>query len=160
MNTIKILTKSPQETIGLGKELCMLFRPGDIVGLYGDLGSGKTTFVKGLAAGLGIDKNSLHSPTFVLLNIYEGRLNLYHFDLYRIDNAKEIALIGYEEFFYGQGISVIEWAGNLGPLLPKAFLKIQISIIAEDKRLFSLSAKGSRYNELLEEFSTHSKRVK
>lgn len=146
---------SPVTTMSLGKTLARYARPGDIVCLYGDLGSGKTTLVKGLADGLGIDPVKVNSPTFVLMNAYSGRIPIYHFDFYRLERAEEIAAIGYEEFLYGNGVSVIEWAERFGNLVPKENLSLRFVHQGEDKRLIQFSAQGQRYQELLQKMRAH-----
>ena len=128
----------------LGKKLAVLLSKGDIVCLFGDLGSGKTVFTKGIAGGLSIRKDAVNSPTFVLMNEYKGKLPLYHFDLYRLDNPQEIAGIGYEDFLYGEGVAVIEWAEKLQTLLPKEFLRVQFFTVNENERRIELSAVGKR----------------
>lgn len=148
MNTFKVHTDSPQQTIRQGKHLAHFLRPGDIVCLFGDLGSGKTTFVKGLAEGLRIKKARVVSPTFVLMNIYEGKLPLYHFDFYRLNEVSEIALLGYEEFLYGQGISVIEWAERFKDLMPRENVSIYFVHKGAHERELRFNAKGYRYKNI------------
>ncbi|MBF0484486.1 MAG: tRNA (adenosine(37)-N6)-threonylcarbamoyltransferase complex ATPase subunit type 1 TsaE [Candidatus Omnitrophica bacterium] len=122
--------------MALGADLAKKIKPGTIICLYGDLGAGKTTLVRGLAKGLRLKIDEVHSPTFTLLNIYEskGRRSLYHFDLYRLAKPEEIELLGYEEFLYGNAITVIEWPDRLGELLPKKYLKIELLHSAETER--------------------------
>ena len=133
----------------LARDLAKYLKAKDILCLFGDLGSGKTTFTKGLAQGLGIKAKEVNSPTFVLLNIYEGRCPLYHFDLYRMDNVQEILNIGYEEFLYDEGIAVIEWADKLKELIPEEYLKIEFRYLDEKKRSIKISSYGKRYKKLL-----------
>ncbi|MCE9610377.1 MAG: tRNA (adenosine(37)-N6)-threonylcarbamoyltransferase complex ATPase subunit type 1 TsaE [Chthoniobacter sp.] len=112
------ISASPAETIAHGQALAATLRRGDVLALSGDLGAGKTHFVKGLAAGLGTAA-SVTSPTFTLLHEYPGgRLPLYHFDLYRLDDADEALRIGLDEYLYGDGVCVIEWAEKFPALLP------------------------------------------
>ena len=109
---------SPEDTFRVGEQLAKDARPGDIYTLDGDLGVGKTIFTKGMAKGLGIEE-PVTSPTFTILQEYEsGRLPLYHFDVYRIGDPEEMDEIGYEDYFYGQGICLIEWAGLIEELIP------------------------------------------
>lgn len=105
--TVKVSRE--QETIALGEALGKTLSPGTIVALHGDLGAGKTVFTKGIAKGLETDEEPV-SPTFVIMNEYSGRLPLYHFDLYRVGGVDELEGIGFEEYFYGDGVSVVEWA--------------------------------------------------
>jgi len=141
-----IITQDAEETRAFGKQLALKFKPGDIVCFFGDLGAGKTTMIKGIAEGLAITSDYVHSPTFTLLNLYEhGRLPLYHFDLYRIEDPEELFDIGYDEFLYGSGISVIEWSERFGHLLPKERLEIHLRHKGEDRREIRVKAAGNRY---------------
>lgn len=148
MGNFSLISGSAQETIKFARNLAKQLRPGDILCLFGDLGTGKTTFVKGIALGLKVKSSEVNSPTFVLMNIYEGRLPLYHFDLYRLDNIREISRLGYEEFFYNEGISVVEWAEKLGRLLPQEYLAIELTHQGENKRLITLKPHGKRYENI------------
>ena len=117
---------SPEDTFRVGEQLAKDARPGDIYTLDGDLGVGKTIFTKGMAKGLGIEE-PVTSPTFTILQEYEsGRLPLYHVDVYRIGDPEEMDEIGYEDYFYGQGICLIEWAGLIEELIPKEAVRICI----------------------------------
>lgn len=112
-------SNSAKDTFAFGQKLGREAVPGEIICLYGDLGVGKTVFTQGFAAGLGID-DYVNSPTFNIVKEYEGgRLPLYHFDVYRIGDPSEMEEIGYEDYFYGQGVSIIEWPGQIEELLPK-----------------------------------------
>lgn len=111
-------TNSPEETFEAGRKLGLSAKAGEVYTLDGDLGSGKTVFAQGVAAGLGI-KCHVNSPTFTIMQIYDdGRLPLYHFDVYRIGDIEEMYEIGYEDYFYGDGVCVIEWAGLISELVP------------------------------------------
>jgi tRNA threonylcarbamoyladenosine biosynthesis protein TsaE len=122
--------------------------------LSGQLGAGKTVLTKGIAAGLGIAKNKLISPTFVLIREYpHARLPLYHFDLYRLNTPSDILVLGYEEYFYDDGLTVVEWAERLKYLLPAEYLKIELRIRKDKKRLLVFEAAGSRYRRLLKEIN-------
>lgn len=117
---------TPEDTFTIGKKLAETVRPGEIYTLNGDLGVGKTVFTKGLAAGLGI-KEPVTSPTFTILQEYEsGRLQLYHFDVYRIGDPEEMDEIGYEDYFYGHGICLIEWAELIEELIPEEAIAVYI----------------------------------
>lgn len=117
---------SPEDTFGVGERLAKEARPGDIYTLEGDLGVGKTIFTKGVARGLGIDE-PVTSPTFTILQEYDsGRLPLYHFDVYRIGDPEEMEEIGYEDYFYGQGICLIEWASRIEELIPAEAIRVCI----------------------------------
>ena len=148
---MEIISDSAEKTLDIGKRLAGNLRKGDIVCLFGDLGSGKTVLTKGISSGLGVDKDKVVSPTFVILRQYQGKVMIYHFDLYRLNRPEDILDLGYEEYFFDEGISVIEWADKLGRLLPREFLKIQLSVAGKDKRKLKISAEGLRYKKLLED---------
>ena len=115
--TGRFKTSSELETIELGKKFAGVLKPGDVVALYGELGVGKTQFVKGICAGLGVDE-PVTSPSFIILNQYNGRLTVYHFDFYRVNELDEILDTGFEEFIYDDGVSLIEWANYVVDILP------------------------------------------
>ena len=123
---MKIETKSAQETFALGEKIGRQARPGQIYTLTGDLGVGKTVFTQGVARGLGITE-PISSPTFTIVQIYdEGRLPFYHFDVYRIGDVEEMDEIGYEDYIYGEGVSLIEWANLIEEILPEHYTEIKI----------------------------------
>ena len=118
---------SAQDTFALGQQIGEAAVPGEVYTLTGDLGVGKTVFTQGVAKGLGI-KEAVNSPTFTILQVYEeGRLPFYHFDVYRIGCVEEMDEIGYEDYFYGDGVCFIEWANLIEEILPKNCRKITIS---------------------------------
>lgn len=120
-----------QDTYDFGKKLGESCKPGDIILLNGDLGVGKTVFTKGFGKGLGIEE-PISSPTFTIMQIYEqGRLPLYHFDVYRIADPEEMDEIGYEDYFFGQGVCLIEWASLIEELIPEHVIEIQIEKVLE-----------------------------
>jgi tRNA threonylcarbamoyladenosine biosynthesis protein TsaE len=142
-------SRSVKATLKFAGRLSPHLEKGDILCLYGQLGSGKTVFTKGLAQGLGI-KEDIISPSFVLIRqLFSGRLPLYHFDLYRLKDVQQILAIGYEEYFYGDGVCVIEWADRLGRLRPKECLKINLQVTGPRRRRIKITALGKRYQELL-----------
>ena len=119
-------TFSPKETYELGIAIGKLAKPGEVYTLTGELGVGKTVFTQGVAAGLEICE-PVNSPTFTILQVYEeGRLPFYHFDVYRIADVEEMEEIGYEDYFYGQGICLIEWAQLIEDILPKQVIPVTI----------------------------------
>lgn len=121
-----IETNSPEETFEIGFKLGQKAKSGQVYSLSGDLGVGKTVFTQGFAKGIGVKEN-VNSPTFTILQIYEdGRIPLYHFDVYRISDIDEMEEIGYTEYFYGEGVCLIEWAELIGTLLPENVIKIKI----------------------------------
>ena len=148
---MQLVSQSVKETLNLGRCIAKYLRQGDIVCLWGKLGSGKTVLTKGIALGLGIPKDDIISPTFVLIReCQEGKFPLYHFDLYRLDKLSTIAGLGYEEYFYGEGVSVIEWADRLKKLLPQEYLKIKLQVRGAQQRKIEISSSGRRYTKLIE----------
>ncbi|MCK5306213.1 MAG: tRNA (adenosine(37)-N6)-threonylcarbamoyltransferase complex ATPase subunit type 1 TsaE [Candidatus Omnitrophica bacterium] len=137
----RVIARGEEETKKVAGRLADFLRPGDVLALVGDLGSGKTTFVKGLARGLGV-KGRVVSPSYVLLREYKAKSPLYHFDLYRLGYYEEVELLGYEEYFYGNGITCIEWADKIEKLLPKSYLRIQFEFLGEKKRTIRFLAVG------------------
>ncbi len=132
---MEVVTKSPEESIVLGEKVGAKLKPGDIVGFYGELGSGKTTMIKGVAMGLGVKEQSLvKSPSFIMVNEYKGRYSIYHIDLYRIKNAAEILSIGFDEYLYGNGVCLIEWAEKAEKELPNKIIKVELEVVSLDKR--------------------------
>lgn len=125
-NMYVIETNTPEETYELGAKLGREAQAGDVYTLIGDLGVGKTVFTQGVAAGLGITE-PITSPTFTIVQVYEdGRLPFYHFDVYRIGDVWEMEEIGYEDYFYGEGVTMIEWADLIGEILPERYCQIRI----------------------------------
>lgn len=133
----------------LAERLGKLVQAGDVITLEGDLGAGKTTFTKGLAKGLGVTR-VVNSPTFTIIKEYKGRIPLYHMDVYRLDD--EMEELGLEEYFYGDGVSVIEWAHIIEAQLPEDRLNISIFHLSETSRRLQFHATGKRSNELWKEF--------
>ncbi len=119
--------------IALGYELGLKLTRGDVVAFDAPLGAGKTTLTKGIGRALEV-KEEITSPTFTIISEYEGKIPLFHMDFYRIDDQEELDLLGIEEFFYGQGVSVVEWSGIADPLLPKTTLFIHIKLLEGAER--------------------------
>lgn len=117
---------SAEETYALGKKLGEEAKPGAVYCLSGDLGVGKTVFTKGFAVGLGVT-DTVNSPTFTIVQVYQGRMPFYHFDVYRIEEPEEMEEIGYEDYFYGDGACMIEWAELIEELIPADAVKVRIS---------------------------------
>ena len=128
-----------EDTVAMGKALGKKLKAGSLVALVGDLGSGKTVFTKGIAEGLGV-KNAryVNSPTFVIIKEYKGRLPLYHFDLYRLEHYSSFDEMNYDEYFYGDGVTVIEWADKIRPLLPNKYTEVRFSMAGDDKRKINI----------------------
>lgn len=132
----EIISESEEQTKKMALEFARSLGPGSVVCLDGELGAGKTHFVKGMAGAFGIDESEVHSPTFTLINEYAGSLSLYHFDCYRMKSAEEALEIGVEEYFYGEGVSVIEWPDRIRELIPPEAIWITITSLAPTKRKF------------------------
>ena len=152
---LKIIAAKPEDTKQAAGLLADLLQPGDLLLLQGDLGAGKTTFTKGLAWGLGI-KHRVKSPTFNLVNEYhQGRLPLYHLDVYRLEKTGATDL-GFEEYFEGAGVSVVEWPQFIKETLPAEFLLIKLlrktDEINDQKRIIELQANGLHYQQLLKKY--------
>lgn len=130
-----MISNSVEETIEIGSKLAKKLRRGDVVALIGNLGSGKTVFTKGIAKGLGVkDVRYVNSPSFVIIKEYEGKIPLYHFDLYRPDKSTVLDSESYEEYFYANGVTVIEWADKIRKILPKRYIEVRLSVAGENKR--------------------------
>lgn len=145
---MKIITRNEGETFKLGSLIGKDLKPGDIIALDGDLGAGKTQFSKGIAEGLEV-QDYITSPTFTIVNQYDGRLPLYHFDVYRIDDINEMYEIGFDEYLFGEGVCVIEWAQMVRDLLPDKIIKIFIKKIDDETREFDIEP-DSRFLNLKE----------
>lgn len=144
-----ICSRSPRETYAIAQKLAKRLTGGEVIGLDGDLGAGKTVFVKGLAAGLGVCA-TVQSPTFTIVREYaKGRLPLYHFDVYRIADPDEMFEIGFEEYLHGGGVTVIEWASIIEELLPADALRIHIAYSGGDERQISFMAPNADWEEKL-----------
>lgn len=153
MQTLTLNLHSPEQTQLLGSYLGRLARKADVFLLTGELGTGKTCLVQGIARGLNV-KEYAFSPSFVILREYHGRLPLYHIDFYRLDCIEEIADLGLEEYFYGDGVSVIEWAEKGLQVVPRDNLLISIHYVpvSQTGRSIHLKPHGERYNELIKQF--------
>ena len=150
----RITTWSPEETAKLGERLGLLLRPGAVVCLLGDLGAGKTRFAQGIARGLGVT-GAVTSPTFTIINEYQGHHPVYHMDFYRLSDPLELEDLGYEEYFFGSGITLIEWPERAGDLLPQERLDVAIDLSSEDvdmenTREISFSPRGAEFTALVE----------
>ncbi|HUW65142.1 MAG TPA: tRNA (adenosine(37)-N6)-threonylcarbamoyltransferase complex ATPase subunit type 1 TsaE [Spirochaetia bacterium] len=145
-----LYSAGPEETRNLGRHLAGLLGPGDLVVLSGGLGAGKTLFAGGVGQGLGLS-GPITSPTFILVREYQGgRLPLYHMDTYRLDDGADLVDLGYEEYFYGRGVTLIEWGERAGPLLPAERLEISFSFVPgrEEERLVEITAFGEHYRKI------------
>jgi tRNA threonylcarbamoyladenosine biosynthesis protein TsaE len=139
---------SLEKTIALGEQLGKVAEPADIITLEGDLGAGKTALTQAIGRGLGIDpKIYITSPTFSLLQEYRGRLPLYHVDLYRLAGEEDVENLGFSEYFYGDGLTVIEWSERLGSLMPTERLHVHLMITGETSRNAQLTFHGSKWQK-------------
>lgn len=152
MSSSKIISASPRDTENIARNLAVGFKPQMLIALIGNLGSGKTVFVKGLAKGLGCRKKDVLSPTFVLMRQHKGRFTLNHFDLYRLTDISQLQQIGYEEYFWGEGITVIEWADRIKEALPRHHLRIEFKILDKNRRSLKFIPKGREYEDYLRQF--------
>ncbi|MFR5265827.1 tRNA (adenosine(37)-N6)-threonylcarbamoyltransferase complex ATPase subunit type 1 TsaE [Clostridium sp.] len=150
---MEFIVSTIEETLNIGKQVGSLVKPGDIICLTGDLGTGKTHMSKGIAEGLGITEH-ITSPTFNIVNEYHsGRLNLYHFDVYRVNDPDEIYAIGFDEYIFGNGVSLIEWANYIEEIIPNEYLYINIKKIpekGENFRKITIEAFGPSYDYIKE----------
>lgn len=147
---MQIISESPAQTKGLGKKIASFLKEGDVIALFGELGSGKTTLAQGIISALGIGESYIISPTFVLIREYKGEFKVFHLDLYRLNYIEELFELGYEDYFYSpKGVSLIEWAQKAKSLLPKNYLKIELLNRTETSRLIKISAVGSRFKKQL-----------
>ena len=145
---------TPEDTLLWGEKIGRKLFPGAVIALIGTLGSGKTVLTKGIAKGLGVeDTHYVTSPTFTIINQYCGRLPIYHLDLYRLDK-EEMESVGYREYFYGDGVAIIEWADLIEELLPLELLRLEIRFGSEDGRQIIAEGRGDRYKRVQEEIGT------
>lgn len=138
----EIISSSAEMTFKLGIEIGSKCMPGDIIALSGTLGAGKTVLSKGIAAGMGIS-DDITSPTFTIMEVYESEIPLYHFDLYRIKSESEFDQLLFEEYWNGNGVSVIEWAEKAGGLLPEQTIRVSIDYIDENNRRIIIEYPGN-----------------
>jgi tRNA threonylcarbamoyladenosine biosynthesis protein TsaE len=152
INSFQVFSDSPEITFELGYRLGRLLCSGDVIGLVGELGTGKTKFTQGIAKGLEVDpKIYITSPTYTLINEYEGRIYLYHFDLYRINNTEDWEELGGDEYFLKNGIVIIEWAEKILKYIPFEHIIINFNYISENKREINFKALGNRFKKILDE---------
>ncbi len=151
MILLEIKLKNLEETQAFGIKLGKILQSGDIICLNGDLGAGKTTLTKSIGLGLGVS-DYITSPTFTLINEYLGRVMVYHFDVYRLERAEELDDLGFDEYFYGKGVSIIEWADKIEKFLPKERLVLDIKRASHDnERIIEIKGFGQRYSQILKE---------
>lgn len=148
MSSLEIVSNSAGQTRKIGMKLGKLAAAGDVILLVGSLGAGKTCLTQGIAQGLGIDEYTA-SPSFVLVREYKGKLPLYHIDLYRLDKIEEVTQLGLDDYLYGKGVCVVEWADKGLSVLPEEHLLIEMQIVSPMKRKLSFMPRGTRYLEIL-----------
>lgn len=150
----EITTTSPRETQQLASRLVPFLLAGDVISLTGDLGAGKTCFTQGLARTLGI-RGRITSPTFSLIKEYRGKLPLYHFDIFRIESVKEMFELGYEDYFFGEGVTVIEWGDKVASLLPQEYVEIEFRRLEKNNhRKIRIKPHGLRWREKAKQWIT------
>lgn len=144
-------TTSEEETILVGRTLGSLLEAGDVVGLEGTLGSGKTQFAKGVGLGLGVGEDTvITSPSFTLVNEYEGRIRFSHMDLYRLEHVDDILLAGLDDYLYGDGVALVEWADRCPQAFPEWAVTVTLAITGETERRIVLSGAHARAQTILE----------
>ena len=154
-----VCTATPAETFEIGRRLGALLLPGHVICLYGELGAGKTVFAQGVALGLAV-VNPVTSPTFTIINEYSGRYPVYHMDFYRLSDPLDLEDLGYSEYFYGNGVTLIEWSERAAELLPETRLDVNIRLsddpgLSLDHREIGFLPYGATYAALLEELSNN-----
>lgn len=150
---MEIKLKGLEETKEFGIKLGRLLKSGDIVCLNGNLGAGKTTLSKSIGLGLGVE-DYITSPTFNLINEYKGRLTMYHFDVYRLDNVDDLYDLGFDEYFYGDGVCIIEWADKIEDIIPKERIVLDIENGDDiDERIIKVLGQGLSFQKLIKELN-------
>jgi tRNA threonylcarbamoyladenosine biosynthesis protein TsaE len=138
-------THSPEETQKIGVQIGDQLSPGDVVALIGDLGVGKTCLTQGIAHGAGVYQDQIvNSPSYILINEYEGEIPIYHIDLYRLERLEDIVALGLEDYFESDGICVVEWADRMGDLLPESHIQVIITAEDESTRTIEVSPIGPK----------------
>jgi tRNA threonylcarbamoyladenosine biosynthesis protein TsaE len=161
MKSFTVVTRSDTETRRWGMKLGHSLSGGDIIGLVGELGVGKTCFTRGVAEGLAVSKNAwIRSPSFTLINEYEGRLPIYHIDLYRIGSREETEGLNLREYLYGDGVSLVEWFEHLPAEEVDEYLELRMTHGGGNRRKLNFIAHGERYEQLLAEFKVPRSRFK
>ena len=155
-----VITSSPEQTWQIGQLLGKLLDAGDTVCLYGDLGAGKTNFTYGIAQGLDVPEQYITSPTFTFVNEYQGRVPLYHIDLYRLKDPDELEHIGFDEYLESDGVTVIEWAERAEDELPVESLSVYLTYVDEKSREIGFLGEGKRFETLVEELKLELDRTK
>ena len=154
MTTFQITVQEIGGTEAFGKRLAETLPDGSVVALIGTLGAGKTRLVQAVAEASGVPKQTVSSPTFVLIHEYdEGERPIYHFDAYRLERESEFQSLGADEYFDGSGLSFVEWADRIPNALPKEYVTVRIEILGETERRFGISASGEKYSGFLQKLT-------
>lgn len=150
---IVLISCNEKDTQNIGYYIGQRVKAGDIILLYGDLGSGKTVLTRGIAKGAGVESR-VTSPTFIIMNQYPGNCPIFHFDLYRLSDSEELYDLDFEDYLYGDGIAIVEWPEKMAELLPKEYLKVTINKLEDDdnKRIIKISSYGEKYESYKEVF--------
>ena len=141
------------DTARLGKVLADVLQPGTVVSLVGELGAGKTRLVQEIAVAMGVEREDVNSPTFVLIQEYAGRLPIYHFDAYRLRDSDQFLELGADELMESPGVCLIEWADRVSGVLPRDLLRIKIEVTGQTQRLFHISGSGPKSNSLVRQLA-------
>ena len=150
IGTFVVTTHSPDETLRLGRALGQILPPGFFVALVGSLGAGKTVLAKGIAGGLGVeDEREVSSPSFVLVNEYRGRIPVFHVDLYRLESFAAVEGIGWDEFVWGPGVTLVEWADKVKEDLPEERIEVHLQWVSEEKRKLNFCGKGTSAEKII-----------
>lgn len=150
MTTLRISTASPHETEQLGRDIGSLLQPGAFLALRGDLGGGKTCLTRGVVALLAPQSAHLvASPTYAIMNCYPGSITVYHFDFYRLGGDDDVAELGFEEYFYGDGVCVVEWSERLSGILPDDAVTLLFEYAGDDKRVITITSSGEKSERVL-----------
>jgi tRNA threonylcarbamoyladenosine biosynthesis protein TsaE len=154
MTTSVIVVNDLAGTEAFGRRLGALLFPGSVLSLVGQLGAGKTHLTRAIAEGLNVrNPAAVTSPTFVLVQEYVARLPIYHFDAYRLSGDREFLELGADEYFAGDGVSIVEWADRVPGAMPAERLEIRIEVVGETERRFAVQSHGPRYDELLKQLT-------
>lgn len=150
---VKIVLRGLKDIEEFGKKLGSLLQGGDILSLNGDLGAGKTTLTKSIGKGLGVE-DYITSPTFALINEYEGRFRVYHFDVYRLDDVESLYDLGFEDYFYSDGVTIVEWGDRIKEFLPDNTINIEIEKGEDlEERILTISGEGERFELIVKELN-------
>lgn len=154
-SAVIIITRSPLETEAIGRKLGSLLKKGAFVALFGDLGGGKTCFTRGIVTATAPESSHLvASPTFAIMNEYPGPVPVHHFDFYRLTSGHEISELGFDDYFLGEGICVVEWAERLGDMMPEDRVKVTFEHVGGDCRKITITAGGAHSQALIDELQS------